>query len=291
MRLRSWFPLAGLMLPHLLGSAGCAVFRGAAVSTMVPIVEQTVEMLLQDRDVDTIGEGIPGNLLLLRGLCESDKGNRDLWALTSQLTFYYAVGYVEDLDPRRASLLYEQGYRHGRRALERDGWFVPEEPLDRFVAKLARAERKQVPLLFWTLANWVKWIGLNLDRPEVLVQLPAAEAALDRLLALEPTYFLGMPHLMRGTLEATKPVLLGGDPEKARRHFERALEISEGKLLIFNVFYAQYYWRSQLDEARFVAVLEEVLEADEGILPEYRLLNEVARRKARQLMESKDDLF
>ncbi|MBD3163149.1 MAG: hypothetical protein GF346_11920 [Candidatus Eisenbacteria bacterium] len=291
MSARLRFAVASAALPLLIGASGCGFFRQAAVSTMVPVIEQTVETLYRDRDVETIGEGIPGNLLLLRGLCESDPGNEDLWTLTTQLTFYYAVGYVEDRDPERAVLLYEEGYRHGRRALERKDWFTPDAPLDRFEEGLAEADEDDVPLLFWTLANWTKWISLKLDEPAVVAQLPAAEAALERTLALDPGYFLGMPHLMRGTLEATKPVLMGGDPEEARSHFERAFEISGGKLLIFHVFYAQYYWRSRLDEEQFVGTLERVLQAEEGILPEYRLLNEVARRKAQRLMERRDELF
>jgi hypothetical protein len=96
---------------------------------------------------------------------------------------------------------------------------------------------------------------------------------------------------MRGTLEASKPVVTGGDPEVAREHFERAFAISERKLLIFHVFYAQYYCRSQLDEEAFDETLREVLEAPADLKPEYRLLNEVARRKASNLMEQRDDLF
>lgn len=258
---------------------------------MIPVIEETVEAVYKDQDVETVGLGMPSNLLLLRGLCEDQSGNRDLWSLTVQLYFYYAVGFVEDDDRDRAELLYQQGFTMGRRALERNDWFDPGVDLDTFSKRLEGADADDVPLLFWTLANWTKWIAMNLDDPGVLADLPLAEAALDRILQLDAGYFLGMPHLMRGTLEASKPVLTGGDPELARSHFESAFAISDRKLLMFHVFFAQYYCRQQLDEESFDKALEEVFAAPDDLEPDYRLLNEVAKRKATSLMELKYELF
>ncbi len=270
---------------------GCGMSRRLAISSMTPIVEQTVESVYRDRDIETVREAIPGNLMLIRGLCESNPGDRKLCALATQLYFYYAVGFIEDEDPERATLLYQQGRELGTKCLARRGWFHPEGGVDRFITGLEKAGDKDLPLLFWTVANWTRWISLNLGRPAAVAQLPYAEATLDRVLEIDPDYFLGMPHAMRGTLEASTPVLMGGDPESAKRHFDQAFEISGRKLLIFNVFYAQYYCRMQLDAEEFEAVLQEVLDADLDDEPDYRLLNEVARRKAMSLMERKDDLF
>jgi hypothetical protein len=55
--------------------------------------------------------------------------------------------------------------------------------------------------------------------------------------------------------------------------------------------YAQYYCRAVLDEDGFTKALEEVFTAPHDIEPDYRLINEVARRRAARLMERKDDWF
>jgi hypothetical protein len=265
--------------------------RHAAVGTMVPILEQTVEEIYRDQDLETVGAGVPGNLLLLRGLCASEPGRQDLWTLTTQLYFYYGIGFVEDDDPEHADRVYAQGFALGRAALEREGWFEPDRDLETFRRGLRQAEREDVPLLFWTLGNWAAWIRLNLEKPVALAQLPSAEAALERVLELEPSFFQGMPHVLLGTLEASKPVLVGGDPEMARTHFDEALRISKRRLLIYQVLYAQFVCRQTLDEEGFDAALQEVLDAPADLNPEYRLLNEVARRKAARLKERKDELF
>lgn len=265
--------------------------RRLALSSMVPIVEQSVESIYRDQDVETVGRGIPGNLLLLRGMCASDPDNRDLWALTSQLYFYYALGFVEDEDEDHAKLVYQTGFDLGREALARQGWFHLDRDVDQFRADLEKAGGDDFPLLFWTLANWTKWIQLNINDPSVLILLPYAEVALETVLTINPEYFEGIPYAMIGILEASKPVLSGGDPDAARDHFEKAFAVSDRKLLIFQLFYAQYYCRAVLDEEGFEESLNEVLDAPPDLKPEYRLLNEVAKRKAAALMERMDDLF
>lgn len=258
---------------------------------MVPIIEGSVTSVYRDPDLATVEKAVPANLILIRGLCESDPGNRRLWTLAAQLYFSYAMAFVEDQDPEAAKLPYAQGLAMGQTALARTGWFHPEKDLEAFQKGLRKARREDVPLLFWSLANWVSWINLNLNDPNALAQLPYAEAALGRVLELDPDFFLGMPHVMLGTLLASKPVLAGGRPEMARAEFEQAFAISKGKILLFKVLFAQSYCRATLDEAEFVSTLNEVLASPADLEPDYRLLNEVAKRKAARLMERKDDWF
>jgi hypothetical protein len=281
--------LAGVTAAML--GAGCGVLRRQAVGTMVPIIEQSIVSVYRDEDLATVEKAVPGNLILVRGLCESDPENRRLWTLGAQLYFSYAMAFVEDEDPEAAKLPYRQGLSLGQTALARTGWFHPERDLEGFRKGLAKADREDVPLLFWTLANWVSWINLDMNDPAALAQLPYAEAALGRVLELDPGFFLGMPHVLLGTLLASKPVIAGGAPAAARGEFEQAFEISKGKLLIYKVYYAQSYCRATLDQAGFEMALREVLDAPADLEPDYRLLNEVAKRKAARLMERKDDWF
>lgn len=258
---------------------------------MVPVLEKTVEAVYRDQDLVTVEKGMPGNLLLLRGMCESSPGNRDLWTMGAQLYFYYSMGFVEDEDPERAKLLYLQGLSMGRSQLDRLDWFRPDRDIDAFAKGLQKAEKDDVPLLFWTLANWVSWINLSMNEPAAIADLPVVEAALARVLELDPTFFRGMPYAFFGTLQATKPVLLGGKPEQARAAFEKAFETSGRRLLFFQALYAQSYCRQTLDQEGFRAVLQEVLDAPADLDPEYRLLNEVAKRRAKRLLEYEDDWF
>lgn len=289
--LRNSAKVAALCAAALLSLSGCAVTRHAAISTMTPMIGRTVEVTFRDRDLDTVEKGLPGNLLLIRGMCESSPGDRDLWTLATQLYYSYGYAFVEDLHPEAASLLYSTGLSLGERFLQRGGWFRPEDEIDAFQRGLSRAKAKDAPLLCWTLANWVSWINLMQNDPSVLAQLPYAEAALHRLLEIAPDFFEGMPHVMLGTLLASKPAIAGGKPEEARKEFEAAFAVSGRRVLIFQVLYAKYYCRQVQDRSAFLESLQEVLDAPTDLEPRYRLLNEVAKRKAVQLMEFKDEWF
>ena len=259
---------------------------------MVPILQETVDATYRSRDLLLVRDGIPSNLLLLRGLCESDPGREEIRVLTVQMFYSYGFGFLEDTDPPRAREAYREGLRLGREGLQRYGWFrdteggaMPEPEA------LRRVPRESVPLLFWTVANWASLVSLSVSDPQAVADLPRIEAFLDRILELNPEYFQGMPQVMKGTILTLRPRIAGGDPEQGRAHFEEALRISGRKLLLFQVLCAKYYCRQMMDTACFEANLKEVLGAPDNLYPEFQLLNQIARAKAGWLMERRDDYF
>ena len=277
----------------LAGTTGCGLKDRLAVDTLVPILDSSLEAAYRDRDARTVREGIAGNLLILRGVAEAHPGNRRLHEVAAQTYFSFGMGFIEDSDPERAELLYEEGLRLGRRFLERDSWFRDAEseqplPTDK---TLERIDEKDVPLLFWTLANWIRWISLNLGEPAAVAELPRTEAYLRRILDLQPEFYYGMPYAMLGALQAFRPRMLGGDPEAGGANLQKAIEISGNRMLIFQVLYAQFYCRQMLDEDCFDETLQGVIDAPPDLLPDYQLWNEVAKWKAADLLEMKDELF
>ncbi len=85
--------------------------------------------------------------------------------------------------------------------------------------------------------------------------------------------------------------MLGGDPEKAKSHFEKNLEITQGKFLLTYVYYARYYAAKILDEDLFNQFVVKIEETPADVLPEYQLLNMIAKEKVKYLNKIKDDLF
>lgn len=283
------------LLCAALGTAlsGCALRDQIAVDALVPILDATMVAAYGDQDVQTVREGIAANLLLLRGVAEAHPENRRMHEVAAQTYFSFGMGFIEDADPQRAELLYAEGLRLGRRGLAGREWFAraeSEQPLPS-EATLQDIDEEDVPILFWTLANWIRWISLNLGEPEAVAELPRTEAYLQRVLELEPEFYFGMPYAMLGALQAFRPRMLGGDPEAGRINLEKAIEISGNRMLIFQVLYAQFYCRQMLDEECFTETLLGVIDAPIDLLPEYQLWNEVARRKAVNLLEMKDELF
>ena len=83
---------------------------------------------------------------------------------------------------------------------------------------LARAERKDVEMLYWTAASWGAAISLGLDQPELAVDFPVVRALADRALALDETWSKGALHELMISLDSL-PEALGGDAQASAAAF------------------------------------------------------------------------
>ena len=132
---------------------------------------------------------------------------------------------------------------------------------------------------------------LSLDRPEAFADIPRLQRLIERTLELDPGFHFAGPHLLAGAFYGGRSKLLGGDMDKARSHFEENLRLTEGKFLLSRVLYAKTLLVQTQDRDAFLKQLNLVLETPAEILPQQRLANEVAKIKAKKLLESADDLF
>jgi hypothetical protein len=93
-----------------------------------------------------------------------------------------------------------------------------------------------------------------------------------------------------GILKTLLPPALGGKPEEARAHFEKAIEMSDGKDLSAKVEYARGYAKLLYERELHDRLLTEVLDAD----PHWNgltLMNVIAQQDAVALLEEADDYF
>jgi hypothetical protein len=86
------------------------------------------------------------------------------------------------------------------------------------------------------------------------------------------------------------PPSLGGRPEIGRAHFEKAIEISEGRYLMTKVMFADQYARLLFDRELHDKLLGEVMDSDPAE-PGLTLINTVAQRRAQELLETADAYF
>ena len=134
-------------------------------------------------------------------------------------------------------------------------------------------------------------INLNIDSTAVLRDIPKVTSLLERVVELDATYFEGMPYILIGTLHSFKPPMMGGDPEASAENFEKAFATSGDTFLISKYFYARFYTYRIMDEALFESTLNEVIAAELPQEDPYRLLNMIAKEKARILLGEIDELF
>jgi tetratricopeptide (TPR) repeat protein len=279
-----------LLLITLL--SGCS-HRSMAVQVTLPIISSQIASMQEERDADLAEKAIPASLKMLEGLAKEDPEN--IWILQKLAEGFcgYAFSFLEDSEPGRASGLYLRGKDYAFRALEiqSNGKTWKRLSLDEWSKRLSEVTPAQQPALFWTGQCWGSWLSLNLDSVEAFSMLPRIEGIMNRAVELDPRFHYAGPHLFLGAYYGGRSRMLGGDPEKARNHFEQALKITGGKYLLVSFLYAKTYAVQNKDRKLFAAQLKKVLEAPYDVLPEQRLANQIAKRKAAALFGAIDELF
>jgi predicted anti-sigma-YlaC factor YlaD len=125
----------------------------------------------------------------------------------------------------------------------------------------------------------------------LVAELPVPVAMMERALQLDEAWSEGAIHEFFVSYRPTQSASEGGGRWRAKVHLERALALSLNKKLAPRVAYAEAVLVPAQDRAAFTATLKEVLEADPGEVPRYRLVNVLAQRRARLLLDHLDDLF
>jgi hypothetical protein len=85
--------------------------------------------------------------------------------------------------------------------------------------------------------------------------------------------------------------MLGGDLEKSKFYFDRSLAVSNEKFLLALVHYARYYAVPAQDKELFKTLLGKVLDFPVENFPEQRLSNEIAKKRAKKLLENMNEYF
>lgn len=265
--------------------SGCASLVGSMAADTL-----SASILNQD-DPALVASAVPSYLLLIDGLIYEHPDDEKLLAAAAQLYALYGSRFAPDHE--RAVALTEKAHRYGTRALclvhdwacKWDG-----SDYDGFVKHLTEVTRKQTGLLYAYAVGWLSYLDATSEDWSAVAELPWVQASLERVVALDETYSQGAAQGYLGILYSLRPPALGGDPAKAKMHFERAIELSGGQDLSVKVEYARRYARMMFDRQLHDRLLKEVLEAPTEA-KNLTLFNVLAKQEARKLLASADDYF
>ena len=288
---RNWMGIFSIFFTLAIVAA-CIPNKQMTVGSAATLLEDVSNSASKQSDLRVIREGMPAYLMLMDGMVEAVPRNARLLLTAAQAYASFASAFVEETDTEYARTLYEKAKKYALRALELRGLKNPVlKPFDAFEEALNRLGKDDVPYMFWTATCWGSWIQLSLGSMAAVAELPRVEALMKRVLVLDEQFYFGGPHLFMGIWFASRPKMAGGDLTRARYHFQKALEFSQGKFLMTQVYYADQYARKTFDKKLFVSTLQYVLETPADIIPQLTLLNTVAHKKAKELLEQVDSYF
>jgi hypothetical protein len=257
------------------------------------ILEYGFEAFNEETDLRLAESALGSNLKLVEALVKADPENTKLLLMASQGYSAYALGFAEDDSLERARMFYLRGREYGKRILSQHPAVKAalEGDPETFRQSLQSLSKADVPAVFWTAFGWAGYINISRTDIEGLAALPKVNAMMEFVLQHDPSYYYGGAHLFFGSMIATTPPALGGKPEKAKEHFEQALALNGGKFLMTYVYYAATYAVQIQDQDLFNTLLKKIDDASIDLLPEARLPNAIAKRKANLLHARAAELF
>jgi predicted anti-sigma-YlaC factor YlaD len=294
----------GCLLLVWFAGSGCSIHR-YALNQASDAVAQSGATYASDDDPELVKAAAPFGLKLTESLLTENP--RHLGLLTSAASGFtqYAYAFVQEeadeVEPQdfaaaeamraRARRLYLRAQGYGLRGLEVKHPGFGKALLANPKATVRTATKPDVPLLYWTAAAWASAISLSKDNPELIGQIPAMEALMDQALELDESFGDGAIHTFMISYEMSRAGAAGDPAARARKHFERALALSEETDASPLVALAEAVAVQKQDVKEFESLLNRALAINPDANPDTRLLNTVMQRRARWLLSRQSELF
>jgi hypothetical protein len=247
--------------------------------------------ILEFDDPETIKKGMPAYLILISSMIKGDPDNPDLLESGAQLYAAYASGFADSSESKRA--LANRAFVYASRAMcIRNINFCDAKSISyfEFEKRLDTVEKSQAKHLLIFISSWAGVIEANSSDWNAVAELPKVKAGIQCVIDTDETVSNGNAHLYMAVMESLLPPTLGGKPELAKKHFDRAIEISNGNNQMAKVLYAEKYARMLFDRELHDELLQQVIDADTGPQDQI-LINTLAKQKAAELLSDADDYF
>ena len=290
-----------LMTVAFLGAtvAGCSVERIAV--NMIGDALSGGSVYTSDEDPELIREALPFGLKTYESLLNVSPEHRGLLLTSARGFAAYAYLLNDEADAMdatdlirarklraRASRLFLRGRDYALRGLELShASFTDALYRDRAEA-LAGTTLDDVPFLYWAGVSWAGALSAAKGDMALIGDLPVAGALVARVLELDETFERGVAHEFFISYEGGRP---GGSAAQARRHYQRALDISGDLRASVHLALAEAVTVKEQNLAEFRSLIAAALAVDPDRTPELRLVNTIARRRAQWLESRIPDLF
>jgi len=247
--------------------------------------------MMNQEDPELVRTAAPAYLLMLDALVETYPDDEDFLLPAARLYGAYAGVFANDEAQTKRMVERSKDYAH--RALcesEEDLCLALDQKIDVILAELDDLDEDELDIVYTYASSWASWIQANASDWDAIAQLPKVKILFNWVLAYDPAYDNGTAQIYMGVLESQIPPSLGGRPDLAKAHFDKAIQVSDGKNLMAKVLYAQQYARLLFEQELHDRLLNEVLNSDakaEGLT----LINHLAKQQAEVLLAESAEYF
>ena len=262
----------------------------------------------QEGDVETAEISGLAMIKTLEVFSYQNPQNRNYLNLLARSYATYAFGFFETRmvqyqfkDPERYQLYFDRAkgfYKKGKGfAMNLMGRRDPKlikalaQGVEAVKKRASNYDRYEIEPLFWLVFNWGSLINLSKDDITAVADLALVEAIMARIVQVYPGFFYGGPHMFYGVYYASRPPMLGGNPEEARKHFEEASKLTNDRNLMVFALEAQFLAVQIRDKGLFDEMIAKVNAGSVDALPEQRLANALAKERVKYLQANASHYF
>jgi hypothetical protein len=298
-----WFVHHVLLLAVILLN-GCSV-RQYAFNQISDAMAGGGEAFASDNDPDLVRDASPFSLKMMESLLAENPRHRGLLLAATKGFTQYAYAYIQQhadevegtdvttayAERDRAKRLYLRARDYGLRglALQQPDFFAQLRADPQ--ATIKRVKPEDVALLYWTGAAWAAAIAVGKDDPFLVADLPAVESLIMRACEIDETFDNGALHVFLISYEMSRSAVSKDAAQKAREHFNRAIELSKGQQAAPYVAYAEAVTIPEQKRNEFTRALNQALVIEPDAQIDWRLSNLIMQRRARWLLAHTDEYF
>ncbi len=250
------------------------------------LIEQRMEGLNRLHDLTRAESELKENIQLLGRMLQQADVDPRFYIYDAHANFSYAFAFVEDRDVVRSKRLYMRAFNSALKALAVFG--IQETDLnarsDQLEKKLSGLTKPAVPALYWLAMSWARLIELKQPDLVSLMHLHKTALLMQRVLELDRYYQHAGPYVFFAVYYSIRPVLLGGDPQRAREYFEIARKYNRNRLLMIDYLEAKYLHTGQAGQHSRRERIQQILKSPRDIYPGQELMNQIAKQKAASLI-------
>ena len=267
-----------------------SLLLGACSVTQLP--DNLSRAMLNQDDPEVVADGAPAYLLMLDALILTYPENERFLLAGAQLYGAYAGVFAQD--EAQAQSMADKALEYARRALceyDNDACDLVDGPADELKRGLTlHYDEDDVDIFYAYGAAWAGWIQANTSDWNAIAQVSKVKNLMEWVESYDEGYDNATVQVYLGVLTTQLPPSVGGKPEIGKAHFEKAIELSDGKHLMAKVLYAKQYARLMFEQELHDELLQQVIDADpyaEGLT----LINRLAQRQANRLLAESADYF
>lgn len=274
------------------------------MSRMADALAATATTYRSDNDIELVRVAAPSTLKLVEMMLDQAPDHQGLLATACSGFAQYAFGFLqldsEIAEPSTPAAAAELKVRAGRMYERARGYCEREiETRHRGFRRglstnardaLAPTRAADVPSLFWLGVAWGGELSVADNQLRRLPELVAVRQIFNKALELNEGWERGAIHEALIAFDGM-PALLGGSADRATRHFDRAVALSDGQSAFAYVTMASSVSLPARDRAGFERHLKAALAIDVNRDPSVRLANLLAQKRARFLLSRAGTLF